>query len=63
MTTRPLKLGITLPGNTSIPDLVEEAKRAEAAGFDVILTPDHLGLASPHVLGDVREAHHRAAVN
>jgi probable F420-dependent oxidoreductase len=47
--TTPLKLGITLPGYTSVPELVEEAKKAEAAGFDVILTPDHLGLAAPMV--------------
>lgn len=47
--TRPLKLGVTLPGYTSVPDLVEEARKAEAAGFDVILTPDHLGLAAPLV--------------
>jgi probable F420-dependent oxidoreductase len=49
MTTRPLKLGITLAGNTPVPELVEEAQKAEAAGFDVILTPDHLGLAAPTV--------------
>jgi probable F420-dependent oxidoreductase len=49
MTTRPLKLGITLPGYTSVPELVAEAKKAEAAFFDVILTPDHLGLAAPMV--------------
>lgn len=33
MTTHPLKLGITLMGNTSVPELVEEAKKAEAIAF------------------------------
>lgn len=49
MATQPLKLGIALHGNTSVPELVDEARKAEAAGFDVVLTPDHLGAAAPMV--------------
>lgn len=49
MTTRPLKLGLTLLGQNSVPEMVEEAKRAEAAGFDVVLLPDHLGFTAPLV--------------
>ena len=49
MTTRPLKLGLALLGRNSVPEMVEEAKRAEAAGFDVLLLPDHLGFTAPLV--------------
>ena len=49
MTQRPLKLGVQLLGRSSIPEVVEEARRAAAAGFEVILLPDHLGLAAPLV--------------
>jgi len=49
MTTRPLKLGLTLLGRNSVPEMIEEAKQAEAAGFDVILLPDHLGFTAPLV--------------
>lgn len=49
MTTRPLKLGMTLLGLNSVPEMIEEAKQAEAAGFDVILLPDHLGFTAPLV--------------
>jgi hypothetical protein len=33
MTQRPLKLGVQLLGRSSIPEVVEEARRAAAAGF------------------------------
>jgi probable F420-dependent oxidoreductase len=49
MTQRPLKLGVQLLGRSSVPELVEEARSAAAAGFEVILVPDHLGLAGPLV--------------
>jgi probable F420-dependent oxidoreductase len=49
MTQRPLKLGVQLVGRSSVPELVEEARSAAAAGFEVILVPDHLGLAGPLV--------------
>jgi probable F420-dependent oxidoreductase len=47
MTTRPLKFGLTLLGLNSVPEMVAEARQAEAAGFDVILLPDHLGFTAP----------------
>jgi probable F420-dependent oxidoreductase len=47
MTTRPLKFGLTLLGLNSVPEMVVDAQRAEAAGFDVILLPDHLGFTAP----------------
>lgn len=47
--TQSLRLGIALEGNGPVSDLVEEARKAEAAGFDVVLVPDHLGNASPLV--------------
>ena len=49
MTQRPLKLGVTLLGLNSVPEMVEEARQAEAAGFEVILLPDHLGFTAPLV--------------
>ena len=49
MSTRPFKLGLALPGLQSVPELVEDARKAEAAGFDVVLLPDHLGFTAPLV--------------
>lgn len=49
LTKRPLKLGLTLRGLNSVAELAEEAKRAEAIGFDVVLLRDHLGFAAPLV--------------
>jgi probable F420-dependent oxidoreductase len=49
MTQRPLKLGLQLLGLNSVPEIVEEARTAAAAGFDVILLPDHLGFTAPLV--------------
>jgi probable F420-dependent oxidoreductase len=57
MTTRPLKFGLTLPGRNSVPEMVDDARQAEAAGFDVILLPDHLGFTAPLVpLAAIAEA-------
>ncbi|MDT5351157.1 MAG: hypothetical protein QOH91_4444 [Mycobacterium sp.] len=47
MPGKPIKFGLTLPGQNPVPELVEEARRAESAGFDVILLPDHLGFTAP----------------
>ena len=49
MTQRPLKFGLQLLGLNSVPEMVEEARTAAAAGFDVILLPDHLGFTAPLV--------------
>ena len=49
MTQRPLKLGVTLIGLDSVPEMVEAARQAEAAGFEVVLLPDHLGFTAPLV--------------
>jgi probable F420-dependent oxidoreductase len=49
MAQRPLKLGLQLLGLNSVPEMVEEARTAAAAGFDVILLPDHLGFTAPLV--------------
>jgi probable F420-dependent oxidoreductase len=49
MTQRPLKLGLQLLGLNSVPEMVGEARRAEAAGFEVVLLPDHLGFTAPLV--------------
>jgi hypothetical protein len=50
MPGKPIKFGLTLPGQNPVPELVEEARRAESAGFDVIL----LGAAG-ELSGDVGE--------
>jgi probable F420-dependent oxidoreductase len=49
MTTRSLKFGLTLPGRNTVPEMVDEARRGEAVGFDVILLSDHLGFTAPLV--------------
>ncbi len=49
MTTRPIKLGLALLGQGPVPEMVEQARRAESIGFEVILLPDHLGFTSPLV--------------
>src|ERR1700722_3314567 len=49
MTLRPPKLGLQSPRLNSVPEIVEEARTAAAAGFDVILLPDHLGFTAPLV--------------
>ncbi len=42
MTDRPLRFGLQL-ASTGVADVVATARRAEAAGFDVVHTFDHLG--------------------
>ncbi len=49
MATRPIKLGLALPGLGPVSELVEQARRAESIGFEVILLPDHLGFTAPLV--------------
>ena len=40
MTSRPLKFSVNLFGDGSVPEMVKEGRRAEAAGFDVVTLPD-----------------------
>jgi probable F420-dependent oxidoreductase len=47
MTSRPLRLGLALFGHASTAEMTEQARRAEAIGFDVVLLPDHLGQTAP----------------
>src|ERR1700758_1042144 len=49
MTAKPIKLGLTLLGQNSVPEMADEARHAESIGFDVILLPDHLGFTAPLV--------------
>jgi probable F420-dependent oxidoreductase len=46
---RPITLGLNLLGQNSVPEMAEDARRAESIGFDVILLPDHLGFTAPLV--------------
>ena len=47
MTSPAVTLGLALPGQGSVTEIVEEARRAAAIGFDVVLVPDHLGYTAP----------------
>ena len=47
MNSHPLTLGLALSAQGSVADMVEEARRAEDIGFDVLLPPDHLGFTAP----------------
>ncbi len=49
MPVKPIRFGLTLIGQNSVPEMVEEARQAESIGFDVILLPDHLGFTAPLV--------------
>lgn len=49
MTARPLKLGLATTATGSVAEIVDEARRAESIGFDVVLLPDHLGFTAPLV--------------
>jgi probable F420-dependent oxidoreductase len=49
MTARHLKLGLATTTTGHVAEIVEDARRAEAIGFDVVLLPDHLGFAAPLV--------------
>jgi probable F420-dependent oxidoreductase len=42
-----VRLGLSLPGHCTVPEMVELARRAEQIGFDTVLLPDHLGLTAP----------------
>ena len=45
--TRPLRLGVSLPSYRSVAELLDNARRAEEIGIDVLLLPDHLGHTAP----------------
>src|SRR5246500_3691732 len=47
MTTRPIKLGLALLGQGPVSEMIDQARRAESIGFEVILLPDHLGFTAP----------------
>jgi probable F420-dependent oxidoreductase len=47
MGLRPMRLGLTLLGQGSVSELVDQARRAEQLGFDVVLLIDHLGQSAP----------------
>src|SRR5271163_1064947 len=49
MTTRPIKLGLALLSQGPVSEMVDQARRAESIGFEVILLPDHLGFTAPLV--------------
>ena len=49
MTTRPIKLGLALLGQGPVSEMIDQARRAESIGFEVILLPDHLGFTAPLV--------------
>jgi probable F420-dependent oxidoreductase len=47
VTTRPIKLGLALLGQGHVSEMVEQARRAESIGFQVVVLPDHLGFTAP----------------
>ncbi|MFI5778018.1 TIGR03621 family F420-dependent LLM class oxidoreductase [Nocardia sp. NPDC051570] len=47
MTSRPIRVGLSLFGQGSVASLTEDARRAEQIGVDVVLLPDHLGFTAP----------------
>jgi probable F420-dependent oxidoreductase len=47
MSNRRMRLGLTLPGQGPVSELVDQTRRAEQLGFDVVLLIDHLGFAAP----------------
>ena len=49
MTSRPFRFGLQLSG-TDVRATVATARRAEAAGFDVLHTFDHVGPSFPDAL-------------
>lgn len=44
---RSIRLGISLPAQATVPEMVEFAHRDEHIGFDAVLLPDHLGYTAP----------------
>lgn len=59
MTTRPLELGLLLIGLNSVPEMAEEARRAEELGSDVVLLGDHL---NSHVFPDLFAQHRQGLI-
>ena len=48
MTTHPIKLGLALLGQGPVSEMIDQNRRAESIGFEVILLPDHsLGFTAP----------------
>jgi probable F420-dependent oxidoreductase len=47
MSARPLTFGMLLLGLDTVAEIVEDTRRAEAAGFDVVLLTDHVGFTAP----------------
>jgi probable F420-dependent oxidoreductase len=47
MSNRRMRLGLTLPGQGPVSELIDQTRRAEQLGFDVVLLIDHLGFAAP----------------
>ncbi len=42
-----MRLGLSLPGDGPVSDMVDQARRAEQMGFDVVLLVDHVGFTAP----------------
>jgi probable F420-dependent oxidoreductase len=47
MSERPIRLGLSLPGTGHVSEMIDQARRAEELGFDVVLLIDHLGTTAP----------------
>lgn len=47
MPSRPTRFGINLDAQCPMSELVQQSRRAEHVGFDVVLLPDHLGHHAP----------------
>jgi probable F420-dependent oxidoreductase len=47
MSKRPMRLGLSLPGDGPVSEMIDQARRAEQLGFDVVLLVDHLGYTAP----------------
>lgn len=61
MTSRPLRFGLVFANwfgeQADPPDVASTARRAESAGYDTLLFPDHMGVAAPApMLGAVAAA-------
>jgi probable F420-dependent oxidoreductase len=42
-----MRLGLSLPGDGPVSEMVARARRAEQLGFDVVLLVDHVGYTAP----------------
>lgn len=47
MANRRTRIGVNLLGTRPMKEVVEQIKQAEEIGVDVVMVPDHLGLAAP----------------